>query len=356
MNGCIVYSGKTMEDKHVTEVEVMDVLDQCPQCGSERLRTVKNYTFRKPANIEKKQIENLEIQYELERLWIFFEYVRRDGDEAAIGVSLCEGCGFIFLNPRFTEEEMRAQYVAVSEMRIPERRQKSMPPLRHEERSRRIYELVNGYHPVGESVSVLDYGGMQGYNLSVFVEKGCDCYLADYLEEVDHLEGVTYLGRDVADLKGATFDIILLCHVLEHVINPVEMVKDLRPFLKADGIIYAEVPLGCRNEWMKLSEPMTHINFFSEESLYHCFRLAGLGVTHLSTATQWVTRGEMDCLNIIAGKQVAEGETRYKTTPEQIEHYYHFKRKWRRSPVRQSLVFMKKLLTGKLGTLKDINV
>lgn len=112
-------------------------------------------------------------------------------------------------------------------------------------------------------------------------------------------KAIGYLGRDVSDLQtDEVFDVILLCHTLEHAIEPMRMISDLSSHLAEAGLLYVEVPLGCWKEWKSLNEPLTHVNFFSEESIFKCLSSTGLNIIHLSTAYQWVTHGKMWCINI----------------------------------------------------------
>tara|TARA_B110000459_G_scaffold89542_1_gene100194 strand:+ start:1302 stop:2228 length:927 start_codon:yes stop_codon:yes gene_type:complete len=62
----------------------------------------------------------------------------------------------------------------------------------------------------------------------------------------------------------ASFDIIIISHVLEHVSNPVKFLKPIITYLKKDGFMYIEVP--C-NDWKhkKILEP--HLLFFDKKPM-----------------------------------------------------------------------------------------
>ena len=79
-----------------------------------------------------------------------------------------------------------------------------------------------------------------------------------------------------------------------------------------DGIIVIQVPLGCMREWKSLKNPFVHINFFSEQSLYNCVRLAGLKVLHIKTEITKITRYRNWQLSTVATKRV---EGTVKTIP-----------------------------------------
>jgi len=146
---------------------------------------------------------------------------------------------------------------------------------------------------------VLDYGGQEGYNLASFAQTGNSCFVLDYLR-FDHPDGISYLGRDTGDLLAQDrFDVILVCHTLEHLVNPVELLSDLGSRLTDGGAMYVEVPLGCWREYRSISDPITHVNFFSEQSLAGCLSRAGLRTVKLSTDYQWVTHARNWCVNAV---------------------------------------------------------
>jgi len=115
-----------------------------------------------------------------------------------------------------------------------------------------------------------------------------------------------------------------LCHTLEHATDPRHIIEELRSHLTEAGLLYVEVPLGCWNEWKKLVEPLTHVNFFSEESLYTCVRSADLDVIYLSSDFQYVTHGKLWCVNLVGCKRKGTTVTRFKTTRQQMENPYYY--------------------------------
>ena len=275
-------------------------LHRCPICDSDKIPVLKEYRYERPAHISREVIPSADISYVEERTWLFLEYIWPDDEPAVISLHGCSACGFLFSNPRQTDEQIEKIFSVVNELGIPKWRQAHNPPQRMSERAGRIFKLISDCSsPPLSSRDVLDYGGRQGFNLVPFVDAGNHCFVLDYVD-VELARGVQLLGCNLSDIEpDRTFDLILLCHVLEHVREPLQMLEDLSRHLKPDGLLYVEVPLGAHAEWDHLSEPMTHVNFFSEESLYKALHMAGLSVRHLSTQRQWITHGPMTCLNII---------------------------------------------------------
>lgn len=296
----------------------------CPVCGREKLETLTKLRFSLPSQVELDKFTGLP-SYRYERLEILFNKILEGRKQFDFDVKVCNDCGFIFLNPRFTDDEIKLKYEVLSKSESERKRHLLSPPVKKEKRAKRIFSLLSKYMGDGE-VEILDYGGGSGYYLIPFVEKGYRCFLMDYVK-YELPSGVHYIGREIDELdENRKFDAILLLHVLEHVVNPLTLVKKLSVHLKESGLLYIEVPLGAWREWKNLKEPLTHINFFSEESLYKLVRLADLKVIHLSTNYQWVTHRRDWCINLIASKQASKQVSKYKKTKKQINNpIYHIK-------------------------------
>jgi 2-polyprenyl-3-methyl-5-hydroxy-6-metoxy-1,4-benzoquinol methylase len=299
---------------------------KCPACGSSNLNILKRHQFKAPSEIKSESLP-VDIDYVNERLWIFFKKIYTDKNIAEIEATLCEYCGLIFTNPRFSERDINTKYETIDKLESARKRGKDNPAFRTRGRGERILNLLAPlYSETNKKGKVLDYGGAEGYNLIPFATAGYSCYLVDYIQ-FDPREDIEYLGKNLDDLSSDdTFDIILLCHTLEHVINPQEMIEALTHHLSENGLLYVEVPLGAWLEWDKLKEPLTHINFFSEESLYRAFKRAGLNIMHLSTKYQWVTHRKNLCINIVGTKNNKNSINNYKTTKTQMSNpFYYFK-------------------------------
>ncbi|MBN2169486.1 MAG: class I SAM-dependent methyltransferase [Actinobacteria bacterium] len=299
-------------------------VEYCPICDSNELKVLKRYEFSSECNDQaNKQISN--ITYVQERLNLFFDYIWKDSDTANIDMTLCKSCGFIFINPRPTDKDISIKYSVINELESARRREKSKPPTRQEKRAERTYSLLSGLgNKPPSNKRVLDFGGAEGYNLIPF-SRDNECLLLDYVE-YDYSDGIKRLGNDLEDIeKDEKFDIILLCHTLEHVTQPLKMIEDLASHLENKGMLYIEVPLGALIEWNLLKEPLTHLNFFSEESVSKCFELAGLSVAHISTDFQWVRYKKIWCINAVGclNSDKVDFSSASKTTRFQMHNPYY---------------------------------
>lgn len=80
-------------------------------------------------------------------------------------------------------------------------------------------------------------------------------------------------GLEVLDNQSQIFDVITICHVIEHMHDPVRFFKDAYRLLKPDGMLWVETPnIGgyghqrFKNDWRGL-EPPRHLVIFNASSL-----------------------------------------------------------------------------------------
>lgn len=79
-----------------------------------------------------------------------------------------------------------------------------------------------------------------------------------------------------------TFDFIMASHVIEHIKNWTELLKDLHRILKPRGCLHIKVPHGqCR---AAIADP-THVNFFVPESWLHWDKNTNLGFETMKTSS-----------------------------------------------------------------------
>lgn len=302
----------------------MKKIEYCLICNSKKIRSLKTYLFKFPGD----DIGNHLKDYVYIRLWILFKKILKDKGKKKFNLMICERCGFIFINPRFSEKEIIVKYNSFKNLISRKENIKKRPPFNLDNRANRNYNLVNKFfNPKSLSKpKILDYGGSWGYILHPFM-KNFQCFIIDYRKWVLP-PGIKYLGKDISNLEERyKFDIILLLHTLEHIAHPKKFIYDLYRYLKDDGIIYVEVPLGCFKEWKSLKEPLTHLNFFSEESLFKLFKLCGLNVLYLNTSYQWVSTKKKWCVNIIGTRRkhgYSKNIKNVQSTKAQMSKIYYY--------------------------------
>ena len=151
------------------------------------------------------------------------------------------------------------------------------------------------------NTTVLEFGPANGRLTKYMKEQlNCDVYLVELEEEagrealrygVDLVVGDIEVYEWVERYKGIKFDHIIFADVLEHLRNPLEVMKKVKEFLKDDGTILLSVPnLGHNSILIDLMNnkfkynPIglldnTHIHLFTKTSLDAMISESGLFVS-----------------------------------------------------------------------------
>jgi 2-polyprenyl-3-methyl-5-hydroxy-6-metoxy-1,4-benzoquinol methylase len=153
---------------------------------------------------------------------------------------------------------------------------------------------------VGHNKRVLDVGCASGYMARVLAERGCDVSGVesdpDAAEEARPvLERLVVGDLDkldlVAELGERQFDIVLFGDVLEHLRDPLAVLRQARPLLVPGGSVVISVPnVGhgavrlalLKGEWRYQELGLldaTHLRFFTHANLSELFRQAGFIAT-----------------------------------------------------------------------------
>ena len=155
---------------------------------------------------------------------------------------------------------------------------------------------------VPPATRVLEFGCATGYMSKVLKERlGCTVVgveidrdaaaLAEQHTErtiVGDAEAIDY----AAELAGEEFDVVMFADVLEHLKQPGDVLRRIRPFVAENGVVIASIPniahasvrlalLGGEfryREWGLLDD--THLRFFTRTSIQDLFEETGYVVTH----------------------------------------------------------------------------
>ncbi len=214
--------------------------------------------------------------YQLLRRRVLFEVWFPAQDTVTLTAARCVDCGFVAYSPRPTDDEVAAKYAFLKEHEPDVGGQAGYDShaLRSDlARAGRVYERCLPHLAPGR-LRVLDYGGGNGKLMRPFLDAGHSCYIVDYSDRT--LPGVTKICDDMDAFAGdEVFDLIVCSHVLEHVSDIGRLVSFLRRHLVDNGILYAEVPQEIWAGFALEADPVTHINYFTKNSLSSLLMLNG---------------------------------------------------------------------------------
>jgi SAM-dependent methyltransferase len=189
-------------------------------------------------------------------------------------IARCLNCGFIFVNPRPTEEDLVRLYA----------NQQTNPFLQeHFEAFEyespvlvKIVRKIQKYLSGGELLEVgcgrgdfLRVAQMQGFSVT-----GCDIFggRKPVADEISFYDGTL---KD-AKFQDNFFDVVVIRNILEHLFNPNREIEEIKRILKPYGYLYLKVPnvefehgLRCRLMYHRKYhfDPPYHLNYFSPISL-----------------------------------------------------------------------------------------
>lgn len=190
----------------------------------------------------------------------------------------------------------------------------------------------------GPDKRVLDVGTATGYVAGALKERGCrvtgielDPGAARKAEE--HCERVVVGDVESLDLSAelgeASFEVIVLGDVLEHLRDPLGTLKRLVPFLGGDGYMVASIPnvahgsvrlalLQGRFPYSRLGLlDDTHLRFFTRESIEQLFAGAGLTIGELERTRRGIFRTEV----AVDGELVTEEAVRLVQSDPEAKTY-----------------------------------
>ncbi len=160
--------------------------------------------------------------------------------------------------------------------------------LEHPEQTIRLYEwrgilrIVRALAPVSRETRWLDFGcGNGGLVRHCRRAAGCDAvgFEEGWIRDKAAGYGIPFLDAGQLEAAEGTFDVVTAIEVLEHVPDPVAVLKQIRRLLKPGGLFFATTgnarPFRDRLLSWRYVRPEIHISFFEPETLARALELAG---------------------------------------------------------------------------------
>ena len=159
------------------------------------------------------------------------------------------------------------------------------------------YTILENYVDDKEKKTLLDIGCGEGFTLNYFLKKEWEITGIDYSNEAclahnPECSNFIISGNffeTFSDLKNKnkTFDLIWLDNVLEHVLNPFELLKNCHELASEDGILVIEVP----NDFSIIQRKLKEMNLIEEDYWIaipdHISYFNKQGLINVCLAAQW---------------------------------------------------------------------
>ena len=226
-------------------------------------------------------------------------------------VVCCRACGFAFASGLPGPEDFARYYSEMSKYEHQATGGATSPE--DQARCEAVADLVDSYMP-DRGVPVLDVGCSTGVLLAAFKRcgytdvEGLDpspaC--ADLALTAHNIVVRTGVAADLADAP-RRYGLVLLSAVLEHFLDPVQVLRDAHAVLVDGGLLYVEVPdvegfAECaRAPFQEFS--VEHINFFSRVSLTSMAGVAGFSCVHSERLrTPWTSGAQAPVIRAVYRK------------------------------------------------------
>lgn len=210
----------------------------------------------------------------------------------------CKNCRLVFLNPQFKPDEIEGFY------RDEYFKDHIKPEVLRslEESGFHLFKKLEKYLP--KPGKVLDFGAAIGSHLYSFRRFGWDVsgveiseYVRKKAKEIYNIE--LFPNLEAAGFPENNFDLIVMNQVIEHVLDPVGLMKKISGILKPGGILFVSTPnFGCRQaqkmraQWPSL-HPGEHLFFFSPDTLTALIGKCGLKIVGIETSQPLVTTPQL---------------------------------------------------------------
>jgi len=200
----------------------------------------------------------------------------------------CTSCGFTYASPILKEELILRYYENMSNYEHPV--SNGIRPVSHQAQIQRQIEIIKSRFDNLFVGKALDIGCSIPLGLSILQKEGWKVLGLDPSDKciavakqqlnVEVLKG--FFSIDLL-MKNSPYDLIILSHVLEHLVNPSQILNEISNLLSENGLLYVEVPDHMNISGVKSYFDFEHINYFTSVSLTNLIQQNGFEVDSLRT-------------------------------------------------------------------------
>lgn len=242
----------------------------------------------------------------------------RFGIEKEFKITQCAVCGLEQTSPQPNQAELNSLYERFynfsgeSNTRYTELRAKFINSFLY-----RFWLLIDGdisFQQQGGAGKLLDVGCNEGRGLEFFRNHGFDAEgleLNSNAADVARAKGFTVHGSTLEEFASDnTYDVIVLSNVLEHSLDPGEMLRNIHHLLNVDGQVW----ISCPNSrswlrstfgrfWINWHVPF-HVVHFSPETLRSLLKVSQFEIVEMrqETPALWVAHSVISRLYAKPGK------------------------------------------------------
>ena len=194
-------------------------------------------------------------------------------------IMVCEDCGLLYTTPKPSDEKLGDYYKSEAYYSHQENKKGFIPRLYEAIKKVNIkhkFEVATNDLKLENGGKMLEIGCGVGGFLHYAEQQGWDCYGAEPSEDAMKIlqsktKAKVVKPAQIEDFPDASFDLICMWHVLEHVADLKWQIAQLKRLLKPNGRIVIALPnyqsydaQYYKDKWAAYDVPR-HLNHFSEE-------------------------------------------------------------------------------------------
>lgn len=194
-----------------------------------------------------------------------------------VEIKKCTNCSHWFVNPLVKQSNLSILYEKASEYVV----SKGWNAKKTEFSIPEQYIIRTESKSLNKNKKYLEIGVGSGFLFNYFKQTGYNCF---GIEPGSWAKEIPNIVHDINKIEEGNFDVIVLADVLEHVEDPLSLVKKISELVNYSGTVYACFPnnqslraLLLKERW-RMIRPFGHLHFFSKESLSILFKSNGFKI------------------------------------------------------------------------------
>ena len=249
----------------------------CPLCGSKSKSVLTTQSFKDD----------------------YLDMINNSYQDVVRQIVKCDDCGFIYRSPSLDSNDLNILYEKFRDMSIrnesPDEyfdRITSLPESESENYQKILWIQKHLVDSLPDTGSILDVGCGGGVFLNSFQKIFYNWNLfgveptTAFADLANRRASAKVLNCNYnSGLFSSKFDLVTCNQVLEHVIDPISFLKELKNDLKSSGILYLEVPDVSDFDTLPPDHDrfhMQHLSIFSIKTLERACSVAGFSLIHSS--------------------------------------------------------------------------
>ncbi len=192
----------------------------------------------------------------------------------------CLECGNNYINPTVSNELLSNYYASQTSYEISDTQSDILDSyeLKSLQQERFILDNVKV-----KDMTLLDFGCATAYTLNRFKESSNELIGFDTSKECAEIAKNKYninVYTKFTDIVNYKYDLVMLSHVLEHLIDPEEVLNNLVKLMNDDAYVYIEVPyiesfVDLNNDEIFGHISFEHLNYFNKINLSNLMKKLG---------------------------------------------------------------------------------